>query len=440
MPNRQRWAEHVRGRVLGHYAHLRGETRFRANALPAELDLAEFLNTLTLDASDRRVLFTAHFLAQPRVRAWLFSDVPHLLQTASHQRFLVREARHGGLRGQVDWPATLRSRLTTKPSPSYFISRVSERSFATPENILLKWCLDRIAELVAYGAGAITTGSLSSLFQQLSDQLNALHKHPYLRDVPSTKVVTPLMRMRSARRREQGYIEVASMCTTLESLAQINRGVLPLELLLEGYLTPISDDDLLELYVLICTLDAIESFVDESWTRSFGLIKEKRGAVAVFESNDAAQLSIKVLFDKGPSVLGYMSSSYVEIAQAYDVRAGERRPDITVSFGSPAGQVPLFLEAKCSKSSLYIRDSIYKALGYIRDFSNAWALAPTICPKFALVFEECGHPAAYFDEQNSEIRLISADAPDRIATAVRRFLEAAQLQLLSGSASDEAPS
>lgn len=433
MPNRQRWAEHVRSRVLGNYAHLRGETRFEASALPTESDLAEFLRRLSLDVSDRQVLFTAHFLAQPRVRAWLFTDVPELLQSASHQRLVIREGRHGGLRGQVDWPATLRLRLTTKPSPSYFVSRVHERSFATPENILLRWSLDQMAELVAYGAAAITSGSLSSLFRQLGGQLRVLLRHPYLRDVPGAKGVTPLMRVRAARRREQGYIQMARMCKTLEALEQVNSGTPPLELLLEGYLTPISDDDLLELYVLICTLDAVESFVDGSWSRSFGLIREKRGAVAVFKSNDENPVSIQVLFDQAPSELGYTSSSYVAIAQAYDVRAGERRPDITISFGTPTEQVPFFLEAKCSRSSLYIRHSIYKALGYIRDFSDSWSPAPSICPKFALVFEECGQPEADFDEQNSEIQLLSADTPDRIFTAVRLFLKAAQLQLPSAS-------
>jgi hypothetical protein len=157
-----------------------------------------------------------------------------------------------------------------------------------------------------------------------------------------------------------------------------------------GWLVPLSDDDLFELYVLVFVLEVLSVELQFGKPLSVHLVRAGRGAVAILK-RPRDSVTARVHFDQAPTtVFGTtVVSEYGKLLRKYaGISGSERRPDVTLVFSLPGGQERrLILEAKRTQDDQYRRDSVYKAFAYLYDFSSMWPSGPQR-PKAIVVFPD----------------------------------------------------
>lgn len=353
-------------------------------------DVQAFAKMLRED--DRALAAKLYFLVSPTLVAFVEDSLPKLLRALSHgSQARVVDSR-GTVRGHLQWGATLRGRLTSKIDSGTFVVSQRFRSADIPENRLVRAVLEQVRAAAATVRSALGISGVptkvdgSRSLQQLILDLDratreALH-HPYLRDVASV-AVTSQMRQAARRRRGVGYKQAA----TLERrLAEVRASPLfaLAALAQDCWLAPVSDDDLFELYVLVKVVDEIEGGLGFSLVRQYGLVRRDRDAVAEVEDKKGRRIIIYA--DQGMQNL-VEDSEYVGILREYEDfkdGAAHRRPDIALRYRAKGVDRVMLLEMKRSDDSPYLRNGLYKVLGYLRDFDELWAEHPGK-PKAVLV-------------------------------------------------------
>jgi hypothetical protein len=192
-----------------------------------------------------------------------------------------------------------------------------------------------------------------------------------------------------------------------------------LNLLSQGYFSPISDDDVFELFSLVRCLETLEHQMGLGSPAKRGLIAMDRGAVAEFLTKNGGRLA--VYFDQSPSSILPFKSEYLRIAKAYDLGAQERRPDITLVYERESLRRVFFLEMKASNDDRYGRDSVYKGLAYLNDFS--YSASEACWPKAAIVFPNIERPAVGFDESKETLVLIDVENQVRLGTVLKSLIQ-----------------
>jgi hypothetical protein len=131
-------------------------------------------------------------------------------------------------------------------------------------------------------------------------------------------------------------------------------------------LTAEDDDQLYELYVLGRVVEIVHSL--GPWDE-FHVTAPVFGSTTVIEAA-VADRAIAVTFDRAPRTMGI----YQRLLARYEGLSGAtRRPDLQITATTPTGSYTTFVEVKATDpTTTYGRDSIYKVLGYLKDYSGLW--------------------------------------------------------------------
>jgi hypothetical protein len=219
------------------------------------------------------------------------------------------------------------------------------------------------------------------------------------------------MRRRAERHRNWRYGKVASLQAEFEAAVQQHRWAAILRLLRCGWFEPVSDEDLFELYCLTVILDVLANELEFGEPVAYGLIRRNRKEVARFQREEDG-VSAAVFFNQSPSNFANIPSEYMATVKAHGVRGASHRPDICVRFSAkPDENRFLLLEMKKSQDLNYMRDSVYKALGYLRDFSELWAHVPDQHPKAIVLFPR--DSSLVESKHEGEVDLVLASARNR---------------------------
>jgi hypothetical protein len=182
------------------------------------------------------------------------------------------------------------------------------------------------------------------------------------------------MRQAARRRRGLGYKHAAVLESRLTEVKRSSFSAL-VGLAQDQWLDPANDDDLFELYVLVKVLVELEEGLGFDVVRHYGLIRKDRDAVAEVEDRDGRR--IVVYADQGMQAL-VKDSEYVAVLREYEEfrDASHRRPDLVLRLRDGAIDRIILLEMKRSDDTRYLRNGLYKVLGYLRDFKELWAGHP----------------------------------------------------------------
>jgi hypothetical protein len=71
-----------------------------------------------------------------------------LVETLSRRREPLQVEHEGRVRGRIVWPATYKARYDQDYNPARFVCREVQREYDTPENQLVRYVIERIAECV----------------------------------------------------------------------------------------------------------------------------------------------------------------------------------------------------------------------------------------------------------------------------------------------------
>lgn len=376
--------------------------------------VADFLNSLSKRDKDRNFLARLHYLSQQKLKTFLQNDLREILKSATHTNRVRTIVSKSCIRGKPIWDKTICSRVTGRIDQSSFITQPQSSSYNTPENQLLKLFLNNISQTIEAFIADVGTVAMSQQFIELKAITDAALKQSWMKEVDRKYRMSPIMRIGAQRSRLKQYSTVATLESEFEAVLNETRLEAILNLLKRGWLEPVQDDDLFEVYVLFVIFNILKNELGFGEPNNLGLIRKNRREIAVFR-RETDGTEAKLYFDQTPKEVFRINSFYKTVVEQYDgITASERRPDITLRFVLPdLSQKRLLIECKESEDAQYMRDSVYKAIAYLRDFKDVWEQASEQMPKVVVIFPRKIRAVALMAEK-SELELVSIDDRARL--------------------------
>lgn len=374
------------------FLYARMNAVWRPGARPADA-LTAFLERLASKPADLAHLAIIYHLFRPDgAENFFVEQLPDSVDRLSHTTTRNRSTSRRIGRGQIVWSETL-VRQHARTDPTIFVVNEAVKEYDTPSNRLLAnyvrevWTeLDRI--------GVSGRGRLGVSSEKIIANSQEALRSAYLREARSITAVTASMLSAASRSKHSIYWRAANLWQELEALQNAKDISSLRDILKVGWVGPLVDDDLFEIYVLVRVLRALENALCQgsSDTAEYNLIG--RGStwiaklsgmewVATVHFNAAPHNSFYSLIDENDYKYKTLLAHYGGAA------AAARRPDISVLLRRKADGfiLPIIIEVKnTSLHSQYGRDSIYKVFGYLADFAKLWVSERgAIRPKAALV-------------------------------------------------------
>jgi hypothetical protein len=385
-------------------------------------ELEAFLSRVG-SAQDVQVLADIVDLLKPEYIEFIETGLARVLDYLSNEMVHVEEVVGPALRGNPRWDRTILGRLSGALPTSKYVTRTAHRSFDLPENLLLRWLVEHLTATIRDIGRRIGPEGLHTRLRLMSARCEEALRHHWMSDVPRTTILTPQMLTSAERHRRGEYRQAAELARTrnlLSSRDRDQRWHAILMLLAVGWLEPISDDDLFELYSLVLVLDVLSNELGLGSPVEYGLLLRERRHVALFETESGV---VRVFFDQSPAAALGIQGHYTMVRDAhYGITGAERRPDILVSFDPLDKARPsqrIMVEVKKSTDGRYLSDSVYKAFGYLYDFQALWD--SPISPKIILVVPEGVTPKQ--TNSTPEVLMMSAQDRNVLASGLRQLLE-----------------
>lgn len=413
MTNGQDWLTFVR-KQAPRYLYGLGHSRYES----AEFTDAEALERLLSNFSNRTVdaiyLASLHFLLRPSVQHFFRVSLPDLVRGVSHATTAEKELALAGIRGQIVWPETLRYRVSRMRS--HYVTRRLESSMDVPENQLLKWLVVKASELVSRTVTMVGTGNLTLELDAVRRAADQALASPYMREVAMPRRITSLMRHRAMRHRRKEYRIAESLSSELMDVVVAGRWSAIVNLLTSGWVVPISDDDLFEVFVLLKVMTHLSNLLGKPST--YGVVRAGREHIAEYRSAD---LTVRVYFDQAPRLSSVAANSeYLAVLNNYVGIVGSlHRPDIILEVfraGHPTRW--LLIEMKNASTYDYVRESIYKGFGYLVDFAELWE--PNDKPRVVIVTPKAGEIRVGRDDSalSRDLILVTSDDTGLLSRAI----------------------
>lgn len=321
--------------------------------------------TTALSGADWEAVLGAQLLANHEVAADLRRAYHLAPREMEQNREEVGKVSRGRLGGQVDARGTLRLRRRRQDETLWLVRRAVRR-WQTDDNAAIAGFLAHLLTVSA-DAGRRERGGWRAQVAHLHGLIERLLRAEPLRHVsPSSQwlsheIPPPLLSRSPFYRTIWSYAQAWR-----ESVWSKDPGAIRERL--GGWLLAESDDQLFELFVLSRAVEVIhrlgpwdEFSVHPSVTNSEIVVTAKLGEV-----------EITVRYDRSPRVDG----AYRWLFRSYEnLDATTRRPDLqlTVSGVGPHPRTCLVEVKATTPDSPYGRESVYKVLGYLKDYEALWS-------------------------------------------------------------------
>ncbi|SDA57334.1 hypothetical protein [Methanobrevibacter millerae] len=325
-----------------------------------------------LSHDDLNTLKAIHFLLSDEVKN-LVEIIPMLIRNLSHSTRKETEEFHGQVKGRIDWNQTIKARFSQGyDDKSLFVCQPPSKYYDLEENQLLKFILNKIIFLKRNFVDFIFLNelnlekidskdwqeSISNIYQMTKKTL----KKVYFDDISSIKEVKSKHLRKTYKNRNQLYHLVAKAYILYEDLF-INDDIEILRNLVENRIIKAANPDkLYEIYVF------------------FNLIKtlpENKNLKLLYSGNDYAVISsvgdveITIYYQKTPQMLKEVSQ-YLEILDNYEINKSVKSPDVIIEFKKDEDVFYRLVEVKNSSETSYVRESLYKVMGYYKDFERSY--------------------------------------------------------------------
>ena len=330
-----------------------------------------------MDEDDLRVLKTVHFLLSDEIRD-LIQILPYLLRNLSHSTQKEKEEFNGIVRGRIDWNATLKTRYSKGyDDPSLFVCSPPSKYYDLEENQLLKFVLKKIISLKNNYLGFVdyTKNDEENPFdvEKLSDEKNWYEivgnnykmakktlKKVYFNDISDIKTVKAKHIRKCFKNRNVLYHRVAKAFILYEDLF-INEDIELLKELVEHRLIKATNPHkLYEIYIFY-------SIVRELPNPQLRLLYGGNDYSTFDVLDDGTKVTVHYQYLPEPL---QKVSEYADILRNYNIGWSYRAPDIILEFEKEGRITYRIVEVKNSSKRDYVRDSVYKVMGYYKDFER----------------------------------------------------------------------
>lgn len=332
----------------------------------------EISNLFNLENDDLNILKTVHFLLSDEVLE-LIEILPLLMRNLSHSTRKEIEESRGAIKGIIDWNQTIKTRISKGGSDdTLFVCQPPSKYYDLEENQLLKFLLREIVYLnhkFLDFNNLKTDLNIEKLdnnldWQQIIDfnmyNIKKILKKVYFDKITTIKKVSLKHLRKTYKNRNQLYHKLVKAYVLYEDLFILNKKEILKELLEKRLITTLDDNKLYELYVL------------------FNLIKifpESKIVKLLYSNNEyvlkaeVGYVKITMYYQKTPEKLK-QESQYLNLLENYTINKKVKSPDIIIEFECNGTIFYRLIEIKNSSDADYIRESVYKVLGYYNDFKG----------------------------------------------------------------------
>ena len=330
-----------------------------------------------MDDDDLRTLKTVHFLLSDEVRD-LIQILQYLLRNLSHSTQNKKEEFNGIVRGRIDWNVTLKTRYSKGYNyPSLFVCSPPSKFYDLEENQLLKFVLKKILSLknnyldfVDYTKNDEDTpfdidnlSNENNWYEIVGNNYKMAKKtlrKVYFDDISDVKVIKVKHIRKAFKNRNVLYHRVAKAFMLYEDLF-INENIELLKELVEHRLIRATNPNkLYEIYIFYSIVKMLPS-------PELRLLHGGNDYSTCDVLEDGTKVTVHYQYLPKPL---QEVSEYADILRKYKIGWSYRAPDIILEFEKDGKITYRIIEVKNSSSTNYVRDSVYKVMGYYKDFER----------------------------------------------------------------------
>jgi hypothetical protein len=339
-------------------------------------DVSELLN---LEEGDLRRVVAVHQCLDERILAF-GADLRHGLRRPVASSIRPPEASQG-VRGPVDWSATVARRALEAGNPSLFVVRSAQRVFDTPENRTVVWLLARlqasatVALREVQGRSSVPRDGESAFgwadrIQRLANQVQEARRVRWLRDIEPEKPTPDTFKRLLASRSSFYAGRVVSAARAVAELDRPSSDVLA-EVLGRRYFEPAPTWLVFEVHT---ALSLARAFAKASGRprKARLLVGGSRAAFARYAYGDGSEVAL--IYQGWPP--GSDRSLRRETSERHGLKPSSSRPDISISRSGPDPDAAV-LELKATFASSYLAAGLSQLLGYFAERPEVWARRPS---------------------------------------------------------------
>lgn len=329
---------------------------FKGNGFP-ENGINKLFN---LRENELNTLKSVHFLLSNQLNEFI-EILPQLMRNLAHSTSKEKVITKGVIRGKIDWNTTFKTRYSYGYNDSsLFVCTPPSKSYDLCENQLLKFVLRKIVYLFE--------DTLSFINLEINESDNwheevklkyfkakKTLKNVYFNEISDVNLIRPKTLRKAFMHRNQFYKTLANLYRLYDDLFISNDLDVLKSIVETQLLKPASDDTLYELYTFFKLVDKLE-------VKELGLLMPKNDYAVL---GDYGNCEVKIYYQELPKD-DFSYSKYKETFKNYDINVNLRRPDILIEFNGSYRIV----EVKRTSNPNYIRNSVYKVLGYLNDFNQ----------------------------------------------------------------------
>lgn len=335
-------------------------------------------NLAQLNYQDFKFLQRVHFLLSESIQKSVRESTPRLLRRLVQSTDRMTTELKGSVKGNVDWNQTLKRRMGAGFSnPTVFVTRVAVKTYDLLETQALKYLLTQVNYLCIETLGSIPEDRETLPYEQnqkwkedvrsLYYLTNIFLKNAYIRNIGLPKKITDIMLQRVRCARSAHFKSIYDGLRLYRRLFIQEEQETLRDCFARGVLKPLSRDTLYEVYILFVTL---ASLAQAGWNReSFRLIGYGKGAITHYKYGNT---TLHIYYQTLPTTFA-QNSLYTNLLRKYQIDVSLRRPDIIFKFDFDNGCYDFkLIEIKRTQNKHYLVDSIYKVLGYLKDFEQCF--------------------------------------------------------------------
>ena len=324
-----------------------------------------------LSKDDLDKLKAIHFLLSDEVKN-LVEIMPTLMRNLSHSTRKETEEFRGQIKGRIDWNKTIKERMSQGfDDKSLFICQPPSKYYDLEENQLLKFLLNKIISLknnfvdfialTEFDVEKIDSSDWQKKVSNIYQIAKKTLKKVYFNDITSIKVVKSKHLRKTYKNRNQLYHRVAKAYILYEDLFVLEDKFVLRDLVENRLIKAADSDKLYEIYVFFNLIKALPESKDLSLLYSGNDYSVK---------SQIGDVGITVYYQKTPQNLR-KESEYLEILDNYEINKSVKSPDVIIEFEKNDDVYYRLVEVKNSSQTEYVRESLYKVMGYYKDFERS---------------------------------------------------------------------
>ena len=341
----------------------------------------DIMNFFCLEDNELLILKATHFLLSKEVED-LFALIRNLFRNFSHSTNKVDVECQGIIRGNVNWSKTIKARYSRGLNDkSLFVCSPPFKNYDLDENRILKFLFKNIIylyESILRFKSSVNDSpvDLDRLYQESGNWYDSVEKiyilsnlfiHSiYFDGVSDMDFVSPEALKKAQNHRNPIYHQVARVYELFEKIFIIDDKDFLKDLVQNQLIIASDNNTLFEIYTLFELISKLEEKAAKDVKIHLYFKNNKTEQVSAILPDETV---INVFYQNNPSIFNEVSI-YKGLNGAFNYETQVRRPDIIIKILKGGESYFRIIELKNSSDPEYMRKSLYKVLGYYKDFEE----------------------------------------------------------------------